>query len=297
MSNTHLHQICAVDGGGTGCRAAIAHADGTVLAYASGGPANYTTNSAQAVKNVADAILRAAAQLGPERPAIQKLVAHVGLAGIMSNADACAMASRLPFDNCHVTDDRETSVIGALGARDGALVAIGTGTFAASRRDDDIRFFGGWGLNLGDQASGARLGRELLEHTLMACDGLEAESDLTRSVLAEFGGSPADIIAFAGTAKPDEYAIFAPNVIKAAEASDIVGQALMQRGATYLNTILRFAEISGDEIICLIGGVGPHYERFLEPVYRARIHPPLGVALDGALQLARRKLDEMEPPA
>lgn len=296
MENTHLHQICAVDGGGTGCRAAIAGADGSVLAYAAGGPANYTTNATQAVNNVVDTVRDAAAQLGSKSPIIQKLVAHVGLAGIMSDADARSVATQLPFDICNITDDRETSLIGALGDRDGALLAIGTGTFAASRHGNNMRYFGGWGFRVGDQASGARLGRELLEHTLMVCDGLEAESDLTRSTLAKFSGSSADIVAFASTANPDDYATFAPLIVNAAIASDPVGHKLMERGAAYLDTILGSADISEDDIVCLTGGVGPHYERYLRPEYRDRIHQPMGVALDGALQLARRKLHEMETP-
>ncbi len=297
MANTHSYQICAVDGGGTGCRAVIARADGTVLARASGGPANYATDAAQAVKNVLCAVHSAAQRLGIEGSALHRLVAHVGLAGIMSAADAQAVASQLAFEICSVTDDRETSVIGALGARDGALLAIGTGTFLAARRGDKIRFFGGWGLNVGDQASGARLGRELLERTLLACDGIETDSDLTRAILSRFEGAPANITAFAGSAKPADFAAFAPLVINAAKAGDPVGHALMERGAAYLNAALGSAGVSEDEIVCLIGGVGPLYEPYLAPEYRDRIRPPEGEALDGAVQLARRKLEEVETPA
>jgi glucosamine kinase len=297
MGSIQTYQICAVDGGGTGCRAAIAGPDTTVLARASGGPANYATDAAQAIENVLDAVHRATDQIGVKRSDLRQLVAHVGLAGIMSDADSREAASRLPFENCTVSDDRVTSTIGALGAFDGALLAVGTGTFAAMRHGDTIRFLGGWGLNVGDQASGARLGRELLDHTLLAADGLAPESDLTRTVLSRFDGVPGEIVAFAGRARPADYATFAPLAIDAAKAGDHVGRALMERGATYLNTALGTLNLSDDDIVCLIGGVGPHYEPFLAPEYRQRIRPPEGTALDGALQLARRKLEDLEASA
>ncbi|MCB1386492.1 MAG: N-acetylglucosamine kinase [Nitratireductor sp.] len=297
MGYVSTYQLCAVDGGGTGCRSAIAASDARVLARASGGPANYATNAEQTVENVLDAVRQAAAQLGAEGPAMRRLVAHVGLAGIMSEQDARAMAARLPFEHCTVSDDRVTSTIGALGESDGALLAVGTGTFATLRRGDAIRFIGGWGLNLGDQASGARLGRDLLEHTLLAWDGLAPESDLTRTMLARFGGVPGEIVAYARQARPADYATLAPLAVEAARADDPSGRMLMERGAAYLNKALAAMALSEGDVVCLIGGVGPHYEPYLAPEFRARIRPPQGTALDGALQLARRKLEELETSA
>ncbi len=293
MDEIGAYQVCAVDGGGTGCRVAIANPNGEVLARASGGPANYASNAAQAVENVVGAVRLAAGKLGAD---MHRLVAHVGLAGIMNDTDACAMVAQLPFEHCTVTDDRVTSVIGALGNNDGALLAVGTGTFVAMRRGGEFRFFGGWGQQVGDQASGAWLGRELLVHALLAVDGLEAESDLTRTVLARFDGTPADIVAFARRARPADYATFAPLIVEAAKAGDLVAHQLMDRGTAYLNTALGAADLSGDDIVCLVGGVGPHYEPYLAPKYHSLIRLPKGTALDGALQLACQKQEALETP-
>ncbi|MFZ7092587.1 BadF/BadG/BcrA/BcrD ATPase family protein [Primorskyibacter sp. 2E233] len=293
MSGITYH-ICAIDGGGTGCRAAIAHPDGTVLARASGGPANYTTNPAQACANVLNAVSQAVEQLGKDAPPLEAMVAHIGLAGIMNAQDAKTMAANLPFKSCTVSDDRLTSAIGALGRRDGVLLAIGTGSFAAVRRSEDIRFFGGWGLSVGDQASGAWLGRAVLEHSLLAEEGLVAASDLTRLIMARFDDLPANVASFAGRASPAEFATFAPFVISAAKDGDVVGVTLMTRGTAYLNAVLKAANIRDTAPICLIGGVGPHYEAFLAPEHRARIQAPEGTALDGALQLARKTLKDLE---
>lgn len=272
----------------------IALPDGTVLARASSGPANYTTNPVQATQNVLNAVRLASEMLGNDAPPITAMIAHVGLAGVMSEADASALSAKLPFAICTASDDRITSALGALGAQDGALLAIGTGAFAAVRRGADFSFFGGWGFKVGDQASGAWLGRALLEISLLAYDGLEAESELTHSVLSHFGGSPAGLVGFAASASPADFATFAPLVVKAAKAGDEIGVKLMARGAAYLNSILKTVNINHDAPICLSGGVGPHYETFLAPEFRNQIQPPQGSALDGALHLARRNLHELK---
>lgn len=290
------HYVCAVDGGGTGCRALIAHADGTVLARASGGPANYTTNPTQAAQSV-QAAVREAAQSLDNTPDLKAVVAHVGLAGILTSQDAADMADRLPFEACSVSDDRVTSALGVLGQRNGAVLAIGTGSFVAARRGADIAFWGGWGFAVGDQASGAWLGRAILEHSLYAWDGLEAQSPLTHAILSRFDDTPANIATFATQATQSDFAKFTPQVVAAAKDGDAVGRMLMTRGADYLNKILASAKITDTDAICLTGGVGPHYEDYLAPAFRARLQPPEGVALDGALQLARQKLEEMEKQA
>ncbi len=47
--------------------------------------------------------------------------------------------------------------------------------------------------------------------------------------------------------------------------------------------VLDFEE---DAVICLAGGVGPHYAAYLPQSHQNRIRPALGTALDGALALA-----------
>lgn len=282
--NTQL--FCAVDGGGTGCRVSLAWPDGTVIARATGGAANYTTDPALTAQNVLAAIGQALATIEGNAPALPDVVTHLGLAGIMSDTDADAMAAMLPFRHCTVSDDRVTSVIGALGGQDGVLLAVGTGSFAAVRRGAAIRFFGGWGLQVGDQASGAWLGRALLEHSLLAQEGIAPASDLTQAVMAHFGGFPRNISGYCASCGPAGFAGFAPMVVAAAQRDDPVGLLLMSRGAAYLNAILQAMQIEANWPICLIGGVGGAYERFLAPEFRAQIREPKGSALDGALQLA-----------
>lgn len=277
-----------MDGGGTGCRVAIADRDGAIIAEATGGPANVTTDIDLAIGNILTTLREAAAKAGLSDAQMTAAPAHAGLAGVMTPTDARAVRDRLPFAWCEVSDDRLTSVLGALGARDGALVAVGTGSFVAVKRGSDVRYLGGWGLQIGDQASGAWLGRALLTRCVLVSDGLERPSDLTDKVLSGFGNDAGNITAFARTARPADYAKFAPEIVDSARHGDPNGLSLMQDGATYLARCLAIADLRAADVICMSGGLGPHYAPLLDYAFQARLSDAAGTALDGALALARQ---------
>lgn len=292
MSKIPSTYIAGVDGGGTGCRAAIADRSGRVLGRGEAGPANATTDAEQATGNVSLALARAAVSAGLDASALGETFAHVGLAGVIDETVGARIAGGLRVGVAQVTDDRATSIVGALGDKDGVLAAIGTGSTLAAKRGGVLNRIGGWGLNLGDQASGAWLGRALLEHALLCHDGLARHSAVTRAIIDELGGTPGSLVVFAARARPADYATFAPRVIAAAQQGDAAGQLLMQRGAAYLNEALGALGFQNGDALCLTGGIGPHYAGHLPERVRNAITAPLGNALDGALRLARQAIDE-----
>lgn len=277
--------IIGVDGGGSGCRAVIATRAGSVLGQGSAGPANATSDLVMAVIHVTEAIGLAAqdADLSPDD--LIGVPGHVGLAGVLDLPMARQIASELRF-RASVGDDRRIFVAGALGDRRGILLALGTGTIAAKWNGKTARHVGGYGLKLSDQASGAWLGRSVLERALLAHDGIVAASALTDSILARYGNDTGAIVAFAQRATPADYATLAPLVTSAGD--DTNATALMERGAAYLARCVAALGQGGSDIICLTGGVGPHYAPFLPSEIKARLRPPTGTALDGALALAGR---------
>ncbi|MCA8883413.1 MAG: N-acetylglucosamine kinase [Rhodobacteraceae bacterium] len=291
MTRNPSYLLAGVDGGGTGCRVAIIDANGARVGEARGGPANFNSNPALTIRSVREALQTAAADAGLDSDWQSRCTAHVGLAGIMSPQDAETMASALTFGQVAVTDDRVTSVAGALGDRDGMLAAIGTGTIVAGQTGSALRFFGGWGNNLADQASGAWLGRTALRRTMLAHDGLQAHSPLTQALLARFGSGLSGIVAFATAATPGDFAGLARTVIEAADAGDATGRTLMQHGAAYLDRCIDTNGLAPGAALCLAGGVGPHYAPYLAPAHQAHIQPAQGTALDGALRLAAKAFD------
>lgn len=288
MSDSDHTVLIGVDGGGTGCRAAVGTLAKGVLGRAEGGRANATSDPALAIKSVLETVHAATQTAGFSADVLSGAVAHVGLAGVMTADDSTRISTALPFARATVTDDRPTAIAGALGDQDGYLLAVGTGTIVASSRDGAYAFVGGWGFQLSDQASGAWLGHAALRRTILCHDGLTSHSDLTRSLLARFDDDPNGMVSFAASAMPGDYGTLAPLIIEAASAGDQWGVSLMNEGADYLMQALATLGFRSGDTICLTGGVGPNYGAYLpQGALEGRVSSR-GGSLDGAFQLAAR---------
>ena len=275
--------LIGIDGGGTSCRA-------TLLAGTNNrfdvvlGPANVSTDFDAALGTINAALAQLAANAGLTMADLATATAHLGLAGVMNAAIAARVAAHLPFSHVSVTDDRPTTIAGALGEADGALAAIGTGSFIGRQVAGKIHGVGGWGFYIGDQASGAWLLRRCLEEVMLSVDGFAPHTGLSRAILHEHGDDPGQIVLFSLNSQPSDYARLARDVVAAAEAGDPLGARLMQEGAAYIRRALDVVGWKTTEALCLTGGLGPAYARWLElPTVTAK-----GTALDGALALAAR---------
>ncbi len=281
-----------VDGGGTSCRAALVIAATDARFEKTGGPAN-VSDFPGALARIFDVLRGLLADAGVGRSELAQASIHLGLAGVtgpvMAERVRAAIAADLPFDRITVTGDNVTMITGALGGRDGAVAAIGTGSFVGVRRQDQVTTVGGRGFLLGDQASGGWLGKRLLEELMLAYDGVRPHSDLSRAVLARHGGV-AEVIAFAVDARPADFAALAPEVISAAKAGDPLACSLIEEGARYIGAALQALHWRADEALCLTGGLGPAYAEVLPAALRKSLVPPAGSALDGAMALAAEGL-------
>lgn len=266
-----------VDGGGTGCRAAVADASGRILGTGEAGPANLTSDPEGTRANILTAARAALASAGLGEEALTGLVAGLGLAG----ANTSGRGLDLPFARVRLETDAITAVKGALWGGDGIVAAIGTGSVFASQRDGVIRQVGGWGLVLGDEGSGAWLGRALLARALRAVDGFVPLTPLLAEVIADFR-DPAGIVGFARDARPADFAAVAPRVIG---SSDHAAVAIMDQAVADVVAALDHLQAGSAVPVVFLGGLGPVYARALAG--RWEIREPLGSALDGALILAR----------
>ncbi len=230
-------------------------------------------------------VLHACKLAGLSVPDLAQIPTFIGLAGVVDQDIALGFAQDLPLANVQIEDDRRTAMVGALGASDGCVIGIGTGSFLGRRVAGKDLLIGGWGLTLGDDASGAFLGRQLLRRVLETGDGMHDVSLVTREVLAQFG-STAAIVAFAGQAQPSDFAEFAPRIIAGAGADDPTAVALVREGVQYIERALGRLGWRAGERICPIGGVAPHYAPYLAPDIASHLVAPEGTALDGALILA-----------
>lgn len=285
MMEAEPRPLIGIDGGGTSCRIAVLH-DGRRYDIRCG-RANVSTDPEAAIATILGGLAEAAQAAGLTLEQLAQGRAFVGLAGAISARESDFVARRLPFEMIEVTDDRPAAVIGALGDGDGTVGGLGTGSFMARSLAKRLTLIGGWGLALGDEASGAWLGRGLLARTLHAHDGLVDHTPLSREIIRELDG-PAGIVRFSLRARPGDYGEFAPRIVTAAETGDPIARALMSGGADHLERAVRALGWQDGETLCLIGGLAPRYTAFLPEDMARNLRPPQGTALDGALALAAR---------
>ena len=278
--------LIGVDGGGTGCRVVVGTAQDGILAEAKGGRANVSTNFDEAIAHILEATRTALNDAGQDAEQMNHAVAHLGLAGFTGPDIGKRVTDALPFGKSVVTEDTTTTIVGAIGPADGFVLALGTGTIIARQRGGVQTCIGGWCYQVSDQASGAWLGHGVLEQTLLVVDGIVPASALTDRLLEKLGGA-AGIVQFSLKARPGDFGTLAPDVVEMAAAGDPIGRMLMQRGADYLQSALGALEYQTNDILCLSGGVGPHYAGYLPDQMTANLVPAKGRAVDGAFALAK----------
>lgn len=280
--------LIGLDGGGTGCRVAIETRLGVRLGTAKGGSANPTYDPKQALSNILTALEAARIEAGIDAETLGNATAYVGLAGIRNAEIAAFVASALPIKRVCVVEDRITTVTGALAGRDGAVAAIGTGSFLARSMVGDVQYVGGWGFRLGDQASGAWLGHKLLRHVVLCVEGVQPHTPLTRAIMADHKEDASKVFDFSNSASPADFGNLAPQVVAAAKAGDLAALPLMQAGADYIAQSLTALGYQAGEALCLAGGLGPQYADYLPPRLTTNLIAPKGSALDGAILLASK---------
>lgn len=280
--------ILGIDGGGTGCRAALATPDGQVLARGSSGAANIRTDLTSARGHIVEAAQRAFIAAGKDSALIVHTPAVLGLAGANVGTYRQQLQAILPFRESRVESDAEIALEGAIGGGDGAIAVLGTGSAYRVRRNGVSRPVGGWGFQVGDQASGARIGRDLLEQTLLAYDGICEASALTREIMAVFRDNPEDVVEFTVAAKPGDYGGFAPKVFDHAARGDAVARRIVDKAVADVDGSLGALRLGEGDVLCLLGGLASLYAPLLAPRYRALLREPQGDALAGAVRMAAR---------
>ncbi|NVO22265.1 BadF/BadG/BcrA/BcrD ATPase family protein [Donghicola mangrovi] len=269
--------LIAVDGGGTGSRYAMRR--GADVVQVAGGPANVTSDFDGAITN----LLAGLGKLGLSDAELAQARICMGLAGVLDDRDAARVAQAIALPRLRVVDDRAIALRGAfLTTGHGAVAGIGTGSYVGVLAGGQARFAGGWGLALGDEASGAWLGREALKAALAATEG-GLRSGLTETLLAD---GPAAIMRMAAGASANAFGQLAPDVVIAAQAGDFVAINLLRAGAAYLEASLRRLGWNKATPLVLTGGLGPVYLDYLPAEMQAVLQEPEGSALDGAFLYA-----------
>jgi glucosamine kinase len=276
-----------VDGGGTGCRARLVDAAGTVVGRGEAGPATLRLG-AEAVWT--ELMLAASVALGEAGLDDSDAQVHVaaGVAGTSRTSAFEALKSRPHvFASLTVVGDAHAACLGAHGGADGGVVIAGTGAIGYGLDDGRHVQVGGYGFPISDRGSGADLGLEALRLALRAHDGVVTATPMTDEILARFAGEPQRMTAWMDRATATGYATFAEVVVRHSHAGELGARELLQGAVMHIDALVRALHVRGVAKVALLGGLTAVYEPLLSAESRGRLVPPQGDAIDGALLLAR----------
>lgn len=301
-----------VDGGGTNCRVRLADENLVTLAEVKNGRSNLQIDDGEpAYKAISDGARDVFAAAGLDYGETANTYACFGMAGgRMDSARAEFAARDWPFAGVKVFDDIDIAHAGALEGGEGGVVIIGTGSAAMSIVDGKRYQAGGWGFHIGDQMSGAILGRELVRYTVEAEDGMAEASSLTRAVAEALGGDNQAIMtwsfatamdlrllssdgsegcddALIGRA-PGEYGRLMPLWFDHLERNDPVALRLLDIQMGYIDTYVRWFRSHGAEVMAIVGGLGQRLFPRLTERYGDFVALPKHEPLHGAVILAKQ---------
>ncbi len=280
--------VLGIDGGGTQCRAGLATAAGEIVGRGHSGAANVMTDLDGTCASIVEAA-RAAFEAAGQEPDFGRTGAVLGLAGANVADVERRLAAQLPFAESRVESDALIALEGALGDHDGAIAIIGTGSAFMARHGETIRSIGGWGFRLGDLGGGARLGRQLLEETLLAHDHIRPQTALTTAVLARFEADPRRMVTFAAAASPRDFGAFVPIVFDYADQGDPLAERLLEEVSSHVETALAALDLHPTDRLCLLGGLADRIAARLGEPFAAMLRAPIADALGGAVTMAARR--------
>ncbi|MEX2582780.1 MAG: BadF/BadG/BcrA/BcrD ATPase family protein [Gemmatimonadota bacterium] len=263
-----------IDGGGTRTTVGIADESGTELLRRIGPAGLVDAKRPSATVDLLVTLVRdAAGAAGLELPATALCA---GLAGVGNATERELVQEALErsgvADRVVVISDGEAALDGALGGGPGILLIAGTGSVAYGRSEDGrVEHCGGWGMILGDEGSGYRIGQAGLSAALLYADGRGAETKLLPGLMEALGLAIPDAIPpWAARAEKSEIALLAVHVLRLADRGDrvareIVMEAALDLGAHVGALVERLGPWTSTPAVVLHGGVA------LDPVFSVHV--------------------------
>ncbi|WP_162916868.1 BadF/BadG/BcrA/BcrD ATPase family protein [Cohaesibacter haloalkalitolerans] len=286
-----------IDGGGSNCRGRLRDEDGTLLGEAISGPANARNGILAAQEQVAKVARETLKDAGFGAEVLGQTHVGIGLAELHISADKEAFRNwEHPFASLRVASDAHIACLGGHGNdQDGGILILGTGSCGYGLIKGQPVNVGGWGFELSDMASSAQVGIQALRFAMAALDGIYEVSPMTDHIMAMFGDSQEEMVLWASTATPPDFAGYGHVVVNFAEREDPVAMKLMADCGSQASAMLRALAWRGVNRIALMGNFAEAVEPWLEVETTTLLVPRLHDARDGAILLAGGTLPPLEP--
>ncbi len=251
--------LIGVDGGGSGTRARIAHANepDKSLGLGHAGPSALRQGVDNAWAQIDLAIRAAFADAKLPVPTWSRCALGAGLSGVSARALREQFIAQNPgFSHLTIDTDGFVTLLGAHGGAPGAVVAIGTGSVGEVLRADGSReVVSGWGFPVGDEGSGAWMGLHAMQVAQAAMDRRTATGALAQHIWATAGANREALQAWSSSAGQYAYAQLAPIVFDTA-AEDAAAENILREATTAIETIIRTLDRDAQLPMVIAGSLG-----------------------------------------
>lgn len=294
--------VVVADGGASGSRFAIFDHNGKRTGEAHGPPASLSLGAEAAC----DAIRSGLGSLGEQQyDDADWAPAHImlGLAGAEEQQQRQAFKQLLsPTVDCDIVTDGYAHLMGVADGEPAICLSLGTGSVVHWHNGREHSMAGGWGFPVGDEASGAWLGRALVNAWLWSIDssyknhqgsatGVQTPlpgSSLIEALKKRIGKSRSDIQYWTINAVSTDYASLVDLMLADENCNDAFINDLRERGTAECRRLL--ALCPEDLSVYITGGLAPFYKDNLQNELGERLASAKGDALDGLRLLAINRL-------
>lgn len=287
---------CCVDGGASNTRVALFDEAGRRMGLTVAGPTSLTLRGEAAWQTISAAVDSLFTAVGLPGEALRQTHFGIGLAGA-NNADQRQrfMGAAPAAGSLRVATDAYIAALAAHGGAAGAVVIVGTGSVgyrieSAGRS----RLVGGWGFPVGDEGSGAWIGRVAVAQAVQVIDNRfrGRVTALHRTVLDHCGPTREAMLGWLLGATSTRYAEVAPLVVDCAARGDLAALDIVTRAGHEIDELAKALDPARHVPLALVGGLAEALMPFLPEKLRNWARAPQEEALAGALMLAQGRAPE-----
>ncbi|GAA5134518.1 BadF/BadG/BcrA/BcrD ATPase family protein [Thalassotalea piscium] len=280
--------ILGVDGGGTKTIARLINIDTEEQWQASTGPSSLTNDYNTALRSCQSLIEQLRIQANCLRTEITVVFGLAG-AGHIERANEFKRAIPEDYKEVEVYTDAKISLYGANEGNPIAVVSLGTGSVGAALTHEGKEIqIGGWGFNVGDEGSGAKMGVLIVKSILAEIEDFGGvNSLLAQMVVQKIGGDFEAVLPWSTSAKPTDFASLAPLVFELHGKCHLAKSILIEH-VRHVESLITKTRANLQLPVVLLGGLSTPTMPFLSTDIKNMLVKEKGNALDGACFLAKK---------